>query len=268
MASDVWSARACVLESGPRTGIALGLVALAGDAVVEREVRLFAGASADVFTTRLSVDSELGASGDVQVGRSIVAAAKLLLPGARLDVAALGCTSLALHLGSESICRLIRSVRPNVAVTDPLRAIVRTLCDHGIGNIALVTPYSDTINASLEAFFVERNVSVVSGVALRSAAAEKAIGRSIPNAVDPASILEAIVDLRRCSAGAIVVACTGLRCSTILDEAQAIVGRPVVCSNEALADHALTLASRPPGSLVSSDTRVAQVKRSCESPAK
>ena len=60
--------------------------------------------------------------------------------------------------------------------------------------------------------------------------------------VAPEAIYEAAIAIDRPDADAVLVSCTALRTSSVIDRIEQHLGKPVVTSNQALAWHALRLA--------------------------
>ena len=112
----------------------------------------------------------------------------------------------------------------------------------GVRSVAVLSPYSDAVNARVAAYLSTHGIRVVAGAAFRAAGVNRVLGRTPANLIDPMSILEAAIALGASSADAVFISCTGLRCAEILPEAEQTLCKPVICSNQALAAHVLRLA--------------------------
>jgi maleate isomerase len=237
-----WPGVHCTLDERPWPGVSIGLIALAGDAVIEPELRVFLGARGHLHTTRVSVSSAQDPGDMAGLRAAIPAAAALLLPGGRVDVVAFGCTSAAAALGSGSVGTMIRRRRPGAAATDPLASALAEFTTRGVRSIALLSPYPDTVSTRVAAYLSDHGVRVVAGATLRAAGVSRALGRTPANLISPPSILDAVIELGRSGADAVFISCTGLRCAAIIGQAEKSLCKPVICSNQALVEHALRLA--------------------------
>jgi maleate isomerase len=235
-----WSDEPCTLDDRPWRLPSVGLVALAGDAVIEPELRAFLGSDAELHTTRVSITSDIRDLADH--GQELAAASRLLLPGGRLDVVAIGCTSAAVVIGSQGLQAAIRAARPGVGTTDPVAASVAEFRERRVRSVAILTPYVRSLNERLAATLEAHGVDVVAGGSFRAENVGRVLARTPANFISSASILQAVLKLGASKADGVFVSCTGLRCAAILPEAERILGKPVITSNQAVAAHALRLS--------------------------
>ncbi len=219
----------------------IGLIALANDCTIESDIHGFL-ALADVrvqtnriYSPRYSNLSSLRAlEGDI--GES----AKGLMPDSHLDVVAFGCTSATMALGKDKVHGAIRKARPGLEVTDPITAALKGLRQLGCNRIALLTPYIGEVNLMVEAYLVEQ------GLDLR----RKGFFGVRDDDERSRITLEAFEAAAECLAGdaeveALLVACTALSTSPVVERLEQRLGKPVVTSNQALAWDALRLAGDP-----------------------
>ena len=173
----------------------------------------------------------------------IPVAADLLLPGGRVDVVAFGCTSGAVALGSDTVGTVIRRVLgPTAEITDPIKASLAEFSLRGVRSVAVLSPYPDAANDRMAAYLATHGIRVVAGATFRAAGVTRLLGRTPANLIAPTSILDAAIALGGSIADAVFISCTGLRCAEILREAEEMLGKPVISSNQALAAHVLRLA--------------------------
>ena len=103
--------------------VALGLIILQADETLEQEFRLLM--SSDVFSlyhSRVPSSLEVTEETLARMADAIPAAVSLLPTKAKLDVIGYACTSGTTVIGEDRVRELVRSVRPSVAVTNPLTA--------------------------------------------------------------------------------------------------------------------------------------------------
>lgn len=240
---DGWPARAT-----------LGLVVLQVDETIEQEFPILTGSGAGpgpvrLYHTRIPSGSDLTAGTITRMAHDLPQAVRLLPPAVEFDIIGYACTSGAAVLGEEHVAELIATVRPGVPVTTPLTALKAACRVLGIKRLALVSPYvaevSDALRRRLEDAEIE-----VTGFGSFNRKEERVVAR-----ITPASVLEALAAIGSGShCDAIFASCTNLRVAGIIPEAEARLGKPVLCSNQVLAWHMLRLAgigdSRPEGGVL------------------
>ncbi len=141
-------------DGGPTRNGAIGLVALATDHVCELDLRqiipqdrlpLYVGRIG--FAAEITVET-LGAMRD-----GITAAASLILAGGRLDVLAYGCTSGTMVIGEDEVFARLRAARPGIACTSPPTAALAALKALRLRRIAVLTPYTASVNRRVQEYF-------------------------------------------------------------------------------------------------------------------
>ena len=224
-------------DGGPARHGAIGLVALATDHVCELDLRriipqdrlpLYVGRIA--FAPEITVET-LGAMRD-----GITGAASLILAGGRLDVIAYGCTSGTMVIGEDEVFARLRAARPGIACTTPPTAALAALKALGARRIAVLTPYTEGVNRRVRDYFTGRGLAIAAFGAF-----DKESDFEIA-AIAPASIVAAARALDAPDIEAIFLSCTGMRGLAVIEELEAMLGKPVIASNQAMAWHALRLA--------------------------
>ena len=131
----------------------------------------------------------------------------------------------------EKINKLIKGQHKNAFITDPIRAVKEALNSFGCKNIAFVSPYeqsvtqklkqnlqSDNFNISKEKSFDESDDTVVARISERES-------------------LKAILEIGKNDCDAVFISCTNLKTFKIIDEAERVLNKPVVSSNQAMIWH-------------------------------
>jgi maleate isomerase len=224
-------------DGGPTRQGAIGLVALATDHVCELDLRRIVPqdrlplyVSRIAFAPEITVET-LGAMRD-----GITASAALILAGGRLDVIAYGCTSGTMVIGEDEVFARLRAARPGIACTSPPTAALAALRALGLRRIAVLTPYTEAVNRRVLDYFTARGLDIAAfGAFDKSSDAEIA-------AIAPASIIEAAQALDAPGIEGIFLSCTGMRGLAVVEALEAMLGKPVITSNQAMAWHALRLA--------------------------
>jgi maleate isomerase len=216
----------------------IGLVVLATDQTIEHEYRLLLNLpGVAVYESRIYNDADIRPDTLRAMEGGIAEATRLILPGERLDVVGFGCTSATMLLGEEKIGARIREARPGVAFTTPVTGTFAGLRAFGAQRIAVLTPYSDEVNAGIRSY-IEQHGFVVAAMGSFNERDDNRVAR-----ISPDSIAEAATQLVAGSgAEALFVSCTSLRLAERVAELEARIGVPATSSNHAMAWHSLRLA--------------------------
>lgn len=219
----------------------IGLLALASDAVVERDFRLMLGSEdrVRVFCGRVrnaqscTVVDLAGMLPRIADGAADVASASTL------HVMAFGCTSATPIIGFHRIAEAIGQARPDIPVTTPYVAAEAALQALGVRRISVLAPYipqvSDIVIRALERSGYEIVASASLGLEYEEEFPR--VGRE--------TLLEAAAALDDPAAEAIFISCTAVRAAEIVERLEERTGKPVLSGNQALLWHALRLVGCP-----------------------
>ncbi|MBM7344472.1 aspartate/glutamate racemase family protein [Pantoea coffeiphila] len=234
-----WQTFTAQSDDGPARHAAIGLIVLDSDVVIEQEVRRFLPADGvGLFASRISMAPTLSPETLGALRDEIPAVVARLVPNDRLDVVAFGCTSASMVLGSAALEQIIRAARPQVAVTDPIRAALAAVSTLGINRLAVLTPYEPALNQLFDDFWPANGGAAVVARGCFSKNSDPQICRVAPQAIWQA----ALQLVRQSGADGLFISCTAMRCSDIITRLEADLGIPVITSNQALAWHAMQLA--------------------------
>jgi maleate isomerase len=216
----------------------IGLVVLASDQTIEHEYRLMLNLpGVAVYESRIYNDSDIRPDTLRAMEGGIAAVTGLILPGERLDVVGFGCTSATMLLGEETVGARIREARPGIAFTTPVTGAFAGLRAFGAERIAVLTPYSDEVNAGIRSY-IEAHGFAVAAMGSFKERDDRIVARISPEAIaDAAAALVA-----ESGAQALFVSCTSLRLAERVAELEARIGVPATSSNHAMAWHSLRLA--------------------------
>lgn len=226
------------LDEGVAARAAIGLIVLSSDQTIEHEFRkLLAIDGVALFQSRIVNDSRITPETLKAMEARIADATDVILPGMALDVVAFACTSASMVIGEERVFEEIRRARPDAIPTTPITAVFAALNAFGARKIALLTPYSDDVNRAIGAYIRARGYEVV------------AMGSFYEDddlrvcRISEGSVRAAALSLgRHADVEAVFVSCTSLRLAGVIEEIEAVLGKPVTSSNHALAWHCLRLA--------------------------
>lgn len=225
-------------DNGIGTRATLGAIVLATDETLEPEfAQMMALDGVALYHSRIPMAAEI-CSDTLRQMESDLPASALLLPSAlNFDVIGYGCTSAATVIGSKGVADAINSIFPNAEVTDPITAIIAATKAIGATRLGFITPYIPEVSSQMQNRLEEAGLGIAAFGSFEEDN-DRVVAR-----ISPASILAAIEQVSaQSNCDAMVVACTNLRCLSIISDAERQTGLPIISSNQALAWHMLRLA--------------------------
>ena len=216
------------LDAGPARH-RIGLIALDCDVATERDFHTMLPADVMFYTARIRTINPVTIENLRRQGAWLGDAARLLIPGQRLDAIAYSCTSGTVALGYERVASEIRAAeRPGIPVVTPITSAVAGFAHLGVRRISLLTPYVDSVNQAMRTFLEASGVEVVNvGGFLMEDDREMA---RIPSE----AILDAALEVCDQRADALFISCTAIRAVEIIERAEAALGRPVLSAIQTL----------------------------------
>ncbi|SEQ83004.1 maleate cis-trans isomerase family protein [Thalassovita taeanensis] len=229
-------------DAGIGTRAKLGVIVLQTDETLEPELaQLLPRPGVALYHSRIPMNTEVQPDTLMKMKADLPTAAGLLPASAPFDVIGYGCTSAATVIGPDGVRDAVHSALPDVAVTDPLSALIAACDVLGTHRIGFLTPYVPEVSARMQARLEAAGNQIVTFGSFEESD-DRVVAR-----ISEASILAAIENLAdRGPCDAIIVSCTNLRTAGIVTQAEARIGVPVLSSNLALAWHMLHLAGIPP----------------------
>ena len=224
------------LDDGAGGGTRLGMVVLSTDETLEFEARqVFAGRNLNLMHARIPFEPAVTPE-TLHAMKARIADTAALLPGG-LRVVAYGCTSASVVIGPDVVAGEVRRAHPGVAVTDPITAVGVALSALNARRIALVTPYLARVARPMRDHLAAQGTETVSAICFGEGD-DRRVAR-----IAEASTLAAVLGAGRADGvEAVFASCTNLRAFGLIEEAEAILGVPVISSNLAMIWHMLRLA--------------------------
>lgn len=222
-------------------GSGIGLILLQTDEVLENEFRQLIKGAGSVFHTRVPSADEVTAETLARMEADIPAATRLLPPAGHMGVIAYCCTSGSTVIGEEKVAAAVHSVRPGIAVTNPLTAVKARLRSLGAKRIGLLTPYEPQVSQAMADHLESEGFEIASFGAFGEKEEAKV------TRISRDSILKAIETIGsgdQCDC--VFASCTNLRTADLLEEASNRIAKPVISSNSALAWHIGELLKEQP----------------------
>ncbi|TAL86957.1 MAG: Asp/Glu racemase [Candidimonas sp.] len=233
-------------DKGAASSARLGLIVLQADETIEMEFkRLINLNGVVVYCTRVPSGVEVTERTLAAMEVQIPVAASLLPRAAEFDVIGYACTSGATIIGSDRVAHIIHEARPatdsgnfvQTRVTDPLRAVMAACKALKVQRLGFVTPYVKDVSAAM------RTTLETSGLIISAFGSFEQSEESVVARISPTSVYEAVLKVGRAAlCDAVFVSCTNVRTLDILEDAERVLGLPVITSNQALAWHMLRQA--------------------------
>ena len=214
----------------------LGLILLQVDETLENEARQVLGPGVACYHSRVASRSEVTPEALTEMEADLPRAAALLPRAAKLDAIGYACTSGATVIGTEVVAAIVRKVHPQSAVTDPVTAAIAALRALGAMRIGFLTPYVPGVSSAIRTLLERSGYEIA-----RYASYEQKEEMTVARIREP-STLSAILELGATDCDAVFASCTNLRTFSIIDDAETVLGKPVISSNQALLWHMLRLA--------------------------
>lgn len=212
----------------------IGCVVLSNDYVTERDfINMRPSDDVALFFTRVANTPDCNTETLPLMAPHIQAAAGLIVPEGRCDVIVYACTSGTVVMGYAQICDLIHASRPGVAVVTPITASLAALKQFNARKLAVLTPYTDDVNAVIAAHLEAKGhiISAFSAFGIED--------NEVMAALPPDTIYEAAIEADRPDAEALFISCTAIRAVDVVEQIEQRLGKPVVTANQALVWQAL-----------------------------
>lgn len=229
------------LDKGIAAEAAFGVIVLQSDETLEAEFRnLFNRPGLALYHARIPSAAAVTPGTLKQMEKELPRAASLLPAAGPLDVVAYACTSGATIIGTAKVSAAVRTQHPDAAITDPVTAVMAACTLLGVKNIGFVTPYVAEVSKAMREL-LEQNALAIYEFGSFEHSEEAVVAR-----ISSQSVCDAICAVGRADGvDAVFASCTNLRTFDIIDKAEALIGKPVISSNQALAWHMFKLAGLP-----------------------
>jgi len=227
------------VDSGLGNRARIGLIVLRTDQTIEFEARQIFSALPGVALYQSRIYN------DFQINRDTLMAMKPLIPeAARLlpvpwDFLSIGfaCTSAAMLIGDDPIAELVHQVHPGVEVSNPVHACVEAFRALSVKRVAVVTPYSRTVNEAIAAGLEARGLQIPAFVSFEEP--DDNIVAKISEDAVAAAVRKAAADPE---VEGVFISCTSIRAVSTLSALESEIGKPITSSNHAILWHLIRLA--------------------------
>lgn len=216
-----------ILGDGPGD-YRVGVLALANDQVIERDLGRLLPAEVLTYTTRIAFGGDCTLERLAEMAPNLTEATRLLNPEVALDAVIFGCTSGTIAIGAETVRASIRKASPNALVLNPIDAACAALSHLKVRRLNLVTPYEVGLAGIVASSLSERGLEIVNRF-------DFGITESADiSRVTPDAIRIAACSLPADGVDATFISCTDFQSLNVLKDIEMKTGRPAISSNQAL----------------------------------
>ncbi|WP_169569948.1 Asp/Glu racemase [Sneathiella limimaris] len=216
----------------------LGLIVLQADETLETEFRsVLTDPSIRLYHSRIPSGADLNPETLMQMKADLPMAASLLPKTAEFDVIGYACTSGATFIGRDTVRKLIQTHHPDALVSDPITAVLAAFRKLNLKRLGFITPYVAEVSAAM------RELLENEGLDIAAFGSFEQMEEALVARISDQSVLNALIDMgSRDDIEGLFVSCTNVNSFGIIEEAERLINKPVVTSNQALFWHMLTLS--------------------------
>ncbi len=213
----------------------IGFVLIPNEQTIEQDMIRVAPEGVGLYFSRAVMPHEISTPALAQLGDSLAETAARILPNDKLDVVCFACTSGAVAVGEARAVEELRRGAPNAKATTLVSSVKTALRRFGARRIVVGTPYSDELNTSVARYLESAGFELldVQGLGLH-------YDRDMIR-VAPDYLVEFALAIDRPEADALLISCGALRSLDVVDQIERRLGKPVVCSNQAMIWECLRL---------------------------
>tara|TARA_B100000686_G_scaffold304453_1_gene342082 strand:- start:613 stop:1362 length:750 start_codon:yes stop_codon:yes gene_type:complete len=207
----------------------VGLLALSTDLTIENDFQsICQKLPLDLFVNRIHNENPLTKENLLKMYDQIEPVAKKILPGQKINAVAYACTSGTIAIGEDKVKDKIQLAKPGCYVTTPITSAIKAFTKMNAKNIALFTPYPESVNKTILEYFNKKNINIISFSTFNIDQDEDIAS------VDPEYLLETLIKLNVSDADALFISCTALPALEILEKVEKKVKKLVLSSNQTL----------------------------------
>lgn len=225
-----------MFDEGRHYRAKIGFVLLSTEQTIEENMFRLVPENVGIHFTRAANPDSITVQSLSKQADDLARAASTLLPDGSLDVICYGCTSGSLVIGEDKVFAELNKGAPKAKATSLITGVIRALKTFEATRLVVATPYLDEINMLEKQYLEAQGFEVV---AIEGMNLEK---DSDMIRVRPDYLFDFVKELDQTDAQALFISCGALRSLDIVDALEQKVGKPVVCSNQAMAWDVLRLA--------------------------
>lgn len=223
-------------DTGPNPRGKIGFVLIPNEQTIEAEMLRHLPAGVGGYFSRVTMPRDISTDSLAQCRHTLAEAAARLLPDDGLDVVTFACTSGTVAVGEDVTHAELARGAPGATPSSLAAAVRKALGTMGARRIVLGSPYTPELNADMVRYLQGAGFEVLAAHGMGLHYDSEMIR------VAPAYIGEFARAIDRPDADAILLSCGALRSLGVVAEIERGLGKPVICSNQALLWDCLRLA--------------------------
>lgn len=214
----------------------IGFVLIPNEQTIEEDMIRHMPPGVGTYFARAPMPREISTDSLARLKGSLADAAARILPDDGLDVICLACTSGTVAVGEETARIELAKGAPGARPETLAGAVRRALEAMGVTSLVLGSPYLPELNDNVVRYLEHAGFDVLGahGLGLRY---DTEMIR-----VSPDYIFDFALAIDRPDADAVLLSCGALRSIDVVDEIERTLGKPVICSNQAMLWSCLRLA--------------------------
>ncbi len=223
-------------DAGRHGRAKIGYVLLATEQTIQDDVMALRPDGVGIHIARAAIPDSITSETLAAQADLLADAAATLLPDGSLDVVCYACTSGSLVIGEQRVMAELNRGQPQALATSLITGVMRALRQVGARKIVVGTPYLDEVNQREADYMTAAGFDIL---AMEGLNLEK---DSDMVRVTPAFIRDFAISLDRPDTDAVFISCGALRTLDVIGEIEAAIGKPAICSNQAMIWDTLRLA--------------------------
>ena len=225
-----------VFDQGRNARAKIGFVLIPNEQTIEDDMIRHMPEGVGAYFSRATMPREISTENLAKLRDSLAETASRILPDDRLDVIVFACTSGTVAVGEEASCAELEKGAPGAKATTLAGAVRKALKAIGAAKIVLGSPYVSELNDNVVRYLEAAGVTVIDAHGMGLRYDTDMIRVSPEYLVDYA---QAIDDPQ---ADAVLLSCGALRSIDVVDRIEQKLGKPAICSNQAMLWDSLRLA--------------------------
>lgn len=215
-------------DQGRNARAKIGFVLIPNEQTIEDDMVRYMPEGVGSYFSRAEMPREISTESLAQLRGSLAAAAGRILPDDGLDVIAFACTSGTVAVGEEESCAELTKGAKGAKPVTLAGAVRKALAAMGVQKLVLGSPYIPELNDNVVRYLKGAGFEVLS-----------AHGMGLHYDTDMIRVApEYLVDYARAidrpEADAVLLSCGALRSIDVVDRVEQELGKPVICSNQAM----------------------------------
>ena len=215
-------------DQGTHWRAQLGFIVIASDLVMEENIFRLAPEGVGTSIARLNCSNEITVESLAAQLDGMCEAASIIQPGAKPEVVCYACTSGSIVNGEDNVMSEIKRGAPWTQPATLVTGVINALHALNAKKIVVGTPYLDEINTMEYDYLIDKGFEVLD---IQGLNIEDGYAMGL---ITPEYIKEFALSIDHPDADVIFMSCGGIRTIDVLQEIEDAVGKPVVCSNQAM----------------------------------